>query len=304
MASKRALLVLSVLAGCSGVSSAPHLDEPLVVQEAEFEKGELATEQPKGEAQITSVSFSVGSVRAGARSVPLSGRTSGEAYAVAIGLDAQASGYWTRRTGSEDPSAPGELTFDVLLDFGSDVEPGLGKLSVAAIDEKGALGPSQQIDVCILPEIPDNGNACDPKVQPPLAVFSLSWSSDADLDLTVVSPSGKIYNKSRRGVADAAGSAQASFDRDSNSGCVLDQKRREDFVIQDLPESGKWRLYASMFDACGASAASFEAEVYQRRKTGDDSYALRRVERVHGEFLRTQVDGGAGSPLFLTSFEL
>jgi hypothetical protein len=85
---------------------------------------------------------------------------------------------------------------------------------------------------------------------------------------------------------------------------VLDNKRREDFVIQELPEAGKWRVYANMFGACGAVAARFTAEAYQRRKTGENSYALRRVARVQGQFLRAQEDGGGGSPLYLTSFEL
>jgi hypothetical protein len=298
-----ALAVLMATA-CSGESADLHLDEPLLVQDSEFQSSSLADEEAEGEAAITSISFSVGSVRAGARGVPVSGRASGDAYAVAIGLEGQGSGYWTHRVGAEDPVAPGELTFDVLVDLGANVEPGPSQLRIAAVDERGALGEAQLLDICILPEFQDNGNACDPSVAPPLAVLSLSWDSDADLDLTLVSPSGKVYNKSRRGVADDAGKVLASFDRDSNSGCVLDNKRREDFVIQELPESGKWRVYANMFDACGAVAARFTAETYQRRKTGEDSYALRRVARVHGQFLRAQADGGGGSPLYLTSFEL
>jgi hypothetical protein len=234
----------------------------------------------------------------------VSGRASSEAYAIAFALDDRGSGYWTRKVGTEDPSFPGELAFDALLQVGTDIAPGLTTLSVRAIDGAGRPGPAEELSLCILPEIPDHGNACDPKVEPPRAVVSLAWDSDADLDLTLVSPSGKIYNRSRRGVADSAGKLLASFDRDGSAGCLQDGKRRESFVVESVPERGAWKVYASLFDACGAASARYELDVYEREETGTESYALTRQSRTHGVLLRSQADGGGKPPFYITSVSL
>jgi hypothetical protein len=299
----RLFWALGGLVACSGVSNAPHREQPILVEEGEFEHGALAS-LSGSEATVTSLSFSLGSVRAGARGVPLSGRVSAEAYSVAVALDEQGSGYWVQQVGSEDASFPGELTFDLLLDIGYGVQPGLAKLRVAPIDGDGKVGEPELLDLCVLPEIPDNGNACDPSVAPPKSVVSLSWDSDADLDLTLISPSGVIYNRSRRGVAGSDGKPLASFDRDSNSGCLLDNKRIENFVFNEVPEPGAWRVYVNLFDACGASSARFEVTRFARHRTSDGGFTLSNEERVRGTLLRSQADGGGGSPLYVTSFAL
>jgi hypothetical protein len=297
------LLPLLPLVACTGVTDERHLEQALVVENAVFHEGSL-TSSDAAEATVTSLSFSLGSVTAGAHDVPVSGRASSDAYAIAFALDDRGSGYWTRKVGTEDPSFPGELAFDALLQIGTNITPGLTTLSVRAIDGNGRPGPAEELSLCVLPDIPDHGNACDPKVEPPRAVVSLAWDSDADLDLTVVSPSGKVYNRSRRGVANNAGKVLASFDRDSSAGCQQDGKRRESFVVESVPERGPWKVYAGLFDACGAASARYELDLYEREETEEGRYALTRKSRTHGVLLRSQADGGGKPPFYITSVSL
>ena len=105
----RLLTLLLAFAACDGTEDPLALDEPIVVQQADFKSGELpgvAPETPAVEPRITSLALGFGVLRPGTRAAQISGRATTAAYSVGVRLRGQGSGYWVRSVGAVDPLIP------------------------------------------------------------------------------------------------------------------------------------------------------------------------------------------------------
>lgn len=294
-------LVLTVVA-CASETYDVGLDQPILVQRAELKHGNLRT-GPEDRASVTSLQLNFGVMRAGAPNLTLSGRATHDAYSVAIRLEELGSGYWVKPVGAADPTVPDELTFDFTFQAATEIEPGKHTFVAVAFDAQGRPGPAYTIPVCVTSDLPDNRNVCDATRAPPPAIVSLTWNTDADLDLILEGPGGARYDRSHR--AERAGDTELwGLDLDGSTGCLLDGRRRENFVFNELPEEGSTFLaYASFFDACGRAAVRFELTVYRARREAGGTYRLVADPGVRGEFVRAQQSGGAGTPLYLRAIE-
>jgi hypothetical protein len=240
----------------------------------------------------------------GAPNLSVSGRVSDDTYAVGIRIKELGTGYWLKPVGAPDPSLPGELTFDYVLSAATVIEPGNHTFVAAAFDADGRAGPEYEVAVCVVSDLPDNNNACDPSNEPPPAIVSLTWHADSDLDLSIQAPDGTTYDRVNRSSFRDDGSIGFGLEFDGSTGCVVDGKRRENLVWYDEPERGStWLVYANLFDACHHAAVAFEATVYRRQRNADGSFRLEADEPVRGELLRVQQNGGAGNPLYLSAIQ-
>jgi hypothetical protein len=310
-----ASLALSLFA-CSGEKSETGLGEPLRLRNASFKSGDLPGDLPapvpRSSPIVTSFETASTVVRPGQTEKGLLGRASPDAVAVGIRFADVGSGYWVFPVDGPDPQNNGELTWQSVADFGTDFAPGLHALRVVAIDGTGHAGTQRELSVCITPNIPDNLNACDPKLAPPAAVFSLSWDTPVDLDLVVVTPDGRIVDaKHPRTVAppppgpstgvDAGATSVGTFDRDSNGGCVIDGVQRENLVFQTRPPPGSYLVYASLFDACGHAPVHFRFSLYEPEATADPKilHLIQSVEK-EGVVLGIEASGGSRLGTFVT----
>jgi hypothetical protein len=300
-------LGLLVLAACETTDDPTALGEPIVVEQGTFKHGALpgvalAAGGTPSAPVLTSFAPGFGILRPGTRGATITGRSTGDAYSVGLRFADQGSGYWVQPVGSEDRLIPGELNWSMAFDAATDIEPGKHALELVSFDKDGKPGTKQALDLCIASELPDNLNVCDPKNKPPLAIASLRWNADSDLDLTIVAPDGTTFGRSKRSLLNGT-TVVAKLDGDGVSGCLADGRRMENFSFIENPPAGTWHVYANLFDACAKPAVQFELKLYQRQENGDGTYALIETSTVDGQFVRAQANGGAGTPLFLTDIQ-
>lgn len=243
----------------------------------------------------------------------LAGRTSPDAWSVALALRGLGTGYWVLPVGGIDPTAGGERVFQATVDLG-EIDPGPRTLSLSAVGGDGRGGPRTDAALCVVPQVPDNLNACDPSLAPPAAVISLDWDSDVDLDLVAISPDGKRVDwrhpttalPSGGQITDAALAAPdlGRIDRNSNAGCVIDGRRRENLVWQQAPRPGTWRIYASLFSSCGWPSTGAHVRVYRRRAESGGTFSVAAGEEARGTLTAAEESGGATLGLALIEVAL
>ncbi|HKO92046.1 MAG TPA: hypothetical protein VJU61_12875 [Polyangiaceae bacterium] len=293
---------VALLVACDSEQHYVGLTEPIIAQHAELKKGDLPSHDEG--VRVTSFQLNFGVITPGAPNLKVSGRVTDDTYGVAFRIAELGTGYWLKPAGAPDPSVPGELTFEFVFSASPNIAPGNHTFVAAAFDENGRAGPEYEVPVCVVSDLPDNQNACDPSNEPPAAIVSLTWHADADVDLSIEAPDGNTYDRVNRSVFNEDGSVSFGLQFDGSTGCAVDGKRRENFVWNDAPEQGgTWLVYANLFDACHHPAVGFEATVYRRKRNGDGTYRLDADEPVRGEFLRVQQNGGVGTPLYLTAIE-
>ena len=314
------IVALIALAGCSGEAQPVGLDEPLFVRNGVFQRGDLPGAAPSDAGAtvvpgITAVESANNVISAAQGGKSYAGRTTPEAWSVGVRLDSLGTGWWMIPVGGADPSYNNELTWQLTADFGGAITPGLHRLRFVALDAQGRGGTQRDARVCVLPAVPDNLNACDATLAPPDAVLSLTWDTDADLDLVVVTPEGKIVDARHPTTAPVTGTAvdaaalrdpsTGALDRNSNAGCAIDHIRRENLVWQGAPAPGTYRVYASLFDACRQSAARFRVTL-TRRADGAAPGTHRPIETVRRDGIVTALAarGGATLGTFVTEVTL
>lgn len=310
----RFLLTGIFVCGCGGEPALIGLDEPIRVPSGTFKPGELPGSAPESNAsgpRVTILESANNVLRPGQAGKAVGGRTTTDASAVAVRLEGSGTGYWLLPVGPPDPQANGELTFSVKYDVSRDAEPGLVRMLFAAISESGASGTQEALDVCITRAIPDNLNACDPTIAPPAAVLSLSWDTGADVDLVLVTPTGKVVDAKHPTTATPGAngttmpnkSVDGILDRDGNGACAGDQTRRENIVWQAKPAVGLYLVYANLFSACGTEGARFTITLHLSQQNGQ-TFDLVEVARASGRFIPLDANGGSGPPLYVTAFEI
>ena len=305
----------AALWGCDGVSADAGSDEPIRVTGATFETGDLpGSPLPDGgtpkSPDVTFIASVNNVLIPGQAGRTMSGNTSPDTSSVAMKLGDAGTGYWLITPGSPDPAAMGALTWSATFDVAETAPRGLTTMRFAAIDANGKAGTQNETTVCVLDTIPDNLNACDPTIQPPMAVLSLEWDSNADLDIIVVTPSGEVLSPKHPstaktldgGLSKPDASVDGILDHDSNANCVAGN-RRENVVWQGTPAAGTYLVYVDMYSACGEQAARFQATLWLAQQNGKDWSQVQK-DQFAGELLAIDANAGATKGLYVGSFTL
>jgi hypothetical protein len=321
----RSAWLLAALVGtsaCSGEDTTLALDEPLRVEGAQFFEGDLPGLPPQTADDVIagtpptlpnvgSISSASGLIRQGEPGRTISGLASDDSAAVAVRFDGVGSGYWLVPTRSLDALNPGQVEWRLKASLGLNIDAGLHRLLFAAIDTKGNSGTQGALRLCVTPEITDNGNACDPSVSPPALVVSLGWSEPVDLDLRIITPSGKIVDSKHASTAlenedgdfDPSEPGTGVFEPDGYAHCRADGRRRESLVFQDAPPAGTYLIYANLYDACGEDTVHFNVSMHTAVPgTEPDTFEARQTFTQPGQLQAVHANGGTKLGLFLTSF--
>ena len=284
-------LAMTAGIGCGDSESAPSgAAEPLRVQNGQFFAGKI----PAGTAgpALAAVESKNNLIVAGEVGKKLSGRAKKGAYSVALRFEDLGTGYWVVPVGPPDPQTDGELTWEAVCDIARDASPGDHKMVFSAADSQARPGPVSELPVQIKGLVPDG------KV-----VISLTWDSNADLDLHLVGPNGKELDPKHLTTAVGVDAGDGTLppgtgvlDRDSNAACVNDGYRQEDVVWPDIPLHGIYLVRVDMFDACHEPAANYLLSVYAN--------GALRLTRA-GRLIDLDADGGGpGAGLFVVELTL
>lgn len=260
-------LALAVIAGCGGVSADLGLEADLRIAGAQFHEGALPA--PAIDTRVTAIDSLNNTIRAGQIDKALSGRVArgGQALAFALAGDA---GYWIVPAGAMDLNLPDELTWSAKLSFAPTLAEGAHDLDVAAVDAGGQFGPPAVQTFTVRSHEVDLADTA--------LVVSLSWDTEADLDLHVTLPSDPpitVWNKHPTSyvppppgdpVDPAAITAAGILDADSNSQCLIDGRREENVIwrgAQAAPPHGSFAVQVDTFSLCGAPTAHWTVDVYR-----------------------------------------
>jgi len=271
--------------GCGPeVDVAPGLDEPLRAAESTFRPGPLpgadvpTPEEAEGP-RVTALEAPGGVGGQGQRRRVVTGRVSAETYAVAMALEEAGRGYWVRPVDAPDPANGGERTFRFEFDLSDDAPVGRQRLRFVALDGAGVAGAQRALRLCITPPIPDNLNACDPRIAPPAFVVELTWEATADLDLRVLAPEGRwasAQHPTTRALAEDETEPPPDvgvFSGDAGADCAESGPRREILTFQEEPAPGAYLVYARLFDACGLDGVPFRATLWTRASSDDGTWS-------------------------------
>jgi hypothetical protein len=299
------------LVGCGQREPSGHL-EPIRVVTGVFHEGELPAPSAEGP-RVTGVEIAGTVLTVAQQGRLLTGRVSGEAFAIAARLVGLGSGHWVQPVEGFDPAFPGERTFALEVDVGGGVPTGVHPLRLVAIDGEGRAGEAFDVEVCVVDDTTGAGlSVCDTTVPPPRTVVSLAWDADVDLDLVVVTPSGKRVDARHPTTAERVEGTPISREalsdpttgvlvRDSNAGCLLDGRNAERLEWREAPSDGAYAVYADLFDACDEVSVTFVLSVFRRESRDDGTYRLVEESRRQGVIGRLAGRGGAIQPLYLTA---
>lgn len=289
------LFALLAAAGCDdGVASLSGLDAMVIVANAQFVPGAMpAAMDGPGVDGIDSLN---NVIWPGQRAKKFSGRLDKGGTAVAIGFDGDV-GYWTLAAGAEDILFPGQLTFDSVQAFSRRLQPATKyPLVFRAVDAGGRFGAPRLLNLQTQDDVPDGD-----------LVVTLAWDTEADLDLHMVVPNGDIvwsrksnaYQPMPGNPADpAAAVAGGHLDFDSNAGCVIDGRRRENIVFAKTPAAaGHYIVRVDTFSLCGEGAARWTLEALHQ------GTSLQKVSGISGDS-DTRTSHEAASGLTALEFDL
>lgn len=310
---RRASILLALVGACESTEGLVGPSEPIAVTNGTFFHGE-PPRRDEG-VEITAVESASGIAIVGQQGRSLAGRVGEDAHALAIRVQDLGTGWWIAPIDGIDPALKDERTFGLRYDLGATIPPGLRRLELAAVDGEGQLGPSFELDLCVLdPQLPDDINVCDPASPPPAAAVVLHWDRNVDLDLRVRTPDGKVIDWRRPTSAPSqnGGIEDDVLDdptvgvitRDSNAGCVRDGRNTEAVVWPELPGDGPYSVYVRMFDACGELETPFEVFAYRRKERSDGTFSLEQTDARAGALLNLSADGGGKPSLFVLELDL
>jgi hypothetical protein len=256
---RRAAAAVLLFAGCGGASTNPGLEAAFRVEGAQYVPAPMDGES--GGPRAATLYTSRSQVLAGTRALVVSGALEPAANGVLLGLDGD-RGHWVLPAGLPDPAVPDLLTFAAHANVSPLAEVRTWTLRVRAVDAAGRAGPALDSELNVFPAAAVDG----------ALVFSLSWNADADLDLHVVDPAGnEVWTRNINtwqppppGAPPPppdAWLAGGLLDFDSNAGCVIDGRRRENVIWASAPPSGHYRARVDTPSLCGAPAASWTVEV-------------------------------------------
>ncbi len=308
------LALAAQLTACESEIDLLEIAEPIYVYNASFQEGEISTEVAASATRITTVESFNSIYVAGQAARTISGRTTLNAYAVAVQVEGAGSGYFVVPVFGINPAIPEERDFAIQFDVGGVLPAGLYTLRFAALDSSGEAGQPFDLDICLADEAsPDNLNACDTTSPPPAAAVTLTWDTDSDIDLVLLtdrlkrvdsrSPSAAIKPSDAASITPdvLADPAIGRLVRDSNAECQIDGRNSESFVWQEAPASGAYQVYANLFDACQTTGARFVLTEFHRVDNRDGTFAFRQVNQLAGQLNAIQANGNAGAPIYLAT---
>lgn len=263
--------LLLLLPACGAGADNFGVNAWLRVPGAQFIEGPLP--RPGGGPQVFQASISRSDISPG-----LLDRTVQATYAqgsngILLGIEGDA-GYWLLPAGPPDVQQDNQLKTATPVSFSSFLPSGRFNLEVQAVSVSGASGATSVIEL----------HTDDAATLAPDGVsFTLSWDTEADLDLHVVDPAGNeiFWNH----VAADGG----LLDFDSNESCIIDGLRREKVIWASAAPSGHYLVRVDTSSLCSASAAHWTVQA-QRGSTS--------LATVRGESTRFDTRGaharGAG----------
>jgi hypothetical protein len=152
-------------------------------------------------------------------------------------------GYWVVPAGGPDPQQSNQLKNQIPVNFSPALPAGSRPLLVQATTPDGAAGAAFVI--------PLQASAA---TQASALSFTLSWDTEADLDLHVVDPLGnEIY-------WDHVAADGGVLDFDSNQSCVIDGLRRETVSWTAAPPSGRYQALVDTPSLCTAATAHWKLQ--------------------------------------------
>lgn len=312
----------AVLGGCGGEHVTIGLTEPIRIAGAQFREGELPGERPPTEDEINegaepklpfvfSPTFSTPIIHSREAGRGFSGLASPGSGAIGVRLEGLGTGYWLLPTGGVDPEADNAVEWRFRASFGEGLPTGLRQILFTAFGKDGEAGTKIGLTLCVLPEIPDNNNACDPTQDPPHTVVSLAWDAPVDLDLRVVTPDGKVVTpkhpstaeENEDGEVDPTAEGVGNLDFDSFANCTDTGRQRENLVFQTKPPRGTYLVYAGLFDACGEHGVGYSVSIHNTaaRQNGEGREPV-ETYRQAGQLSAVHADGGTKLGTFVTSF--
>jgi hypothetical protein len=257
-------LLAMMSAGCGpSASSASGITALLRVSNAQFVEGALAPDSTApGTAIVSGVAINNTNVYPGEQSFPLSGSVSGATVLVGLKND---SGYWIVPATIVDQTTLGAYDFATQLTFSPLLPTGSQTLILRGVAADGSIGPAQLYLLTAGRPAPPTG---------PLVV-TLTWDTEADLDLHVVIPNVvdpttpiEIWAQRPIGIpiptlempADPYAVAAAPYlDFDSNANCVIDGRRQENVIFQAAPPPGSYAVLVDTPSLCGQPDAQWTA---------------------------------------------
>jgi hypothetical protein len=264
-----ALLLAAI--GCGGASPETGITANLRLSTGQFVPGALAADKEAMGPSVF-VNLGVAKVPPGVQNLPLSGNVTGGS-SVLIGL-ADDSGHWIVPAPIKDVTEVNSYQFSTRMSFSPELTAGPQLLIVRGVAPDGTIGPSQQFTLTVAEPVPTGA-----------LVFSLSWDTQADLDLHVVVPNTEpdpmtggpgapieIWSRNQVGVAPttfprtseemkAAVAAAGRLDFDSNSNCVIDGRRQENVIFTQPPPDGEYIVRVDTFSLCGQASAQWQVTV-------------------------------------------
>ena len=305
----RLLPVLLVL-GCAEDPFVSGAGEPILVRDGTFHRGALPDNTDATLPQVlfaTSVGYVV---TQGQGNIAYNGLVSKDAYSVAVAFDGIGSGYWTVPAGGPDVTQNNDLVFELTIDFTRDVPYGLQTVTFVAIDEEGRAGPPLETTVCVLPESAEGSlAACDPALSPQSAVLSLTWDTDVDLDLVVITPEGRVVSWKAPASADEDDpnvdpTTIGEISQDSNANCHIDSIRRESLVFPGVPLPGEYQIFASLYSDCGQRHVNYQSTLFERIDAADGTFPIERTDLGAGVLLGAQANAGATNGTYVATVTL
>jgi hypothetical protein len=254
-------------AGC-GPSASPEsgVTALLRASNAQFVEGALAPDTTAtGTAVVSGVAINNTNVYPGEQSFPLAGTVAGATVLVGLKND---SGYWIVPATIVDETTQGGYDFTTQLTFSPLMPTGSQTLILRGVAADGTIGPAQTYVLTSGTPAPPIG---------PLVV-TLTWDTEADLDLHVVIPNVadpttpiEIWAKHPIGIPvptlempiDPYAAATAPYlDFDSNANCVIDGRRQENVIFQAAagpPPPGDYTVRVDTPSLCGQPDAQWTA---------------------------------------------
>ena len=189
----------------------------------------------------------------------ISGSVGPNSTAALVGLQGDV-GHWVVPVQDFDVNTVGNYNFSFSASF-SPLTPagdgGLVQLIFRATTRDGKTGPALALPMTM--DMPQIQGALD---------ISLTWDTEADLDLHVDLPSdgdagvNEIWSRKPSGLplgtvgaAVDAGLQSGYLDFDSNSQCVIDGRRAENVIFPSAPPSGLYVVRVDTFSLCAEATA-------------------------------------------------
>ena len=283
-----------LVVGCgSSEKASSGATEPLTVSNGQFFAGSFPTADG-GPAITSNAGFRSNVIPAGSVGRGFGGNAEAGALSVAVAFEGLGSGYWVLPVGSPDQDLKGQLQWKAVCNFAHDLPVGAHNLLFAAANRDGHFGATSPLQVTSLPFAPEGH-----------IVASLAWGNDADVDLHIVSPSGKELDPKHHSTTAIDDSTMTPLpgggvlDRDSLANCAPDGHRSENVVWEsdaEAPEAGTYTVRVHLFNSCGRPSTAFVFTL-----TIDGVV----VQQKAGRLLDIDADNGADVPgLYVTQFDL